>query len=329
MEKLIIKNIFGVFIPIPLMLSNYIAVFLVVLFAGANAETGGTQLIQALNAGIVRMAYSGEWWTHTHSYAEASGIVPSDEFYYFIENFYPDPAYYPFPANPIGKLARIIADKKMTVANIAPGVPIRILLPGEVGNPRDIFLQTIVASMAEYYNISEGITLEYRSDSPPSNDYNLFRTSNRTGSPHYDILDCIASIGGLYKDPITKIQSPRERTYLYTFPVLANVFQGYVQKHSIWYTAEQMKMEMLAGANVTVCVGANNNNIAATTFVGPSVTFVKLGGDVELDCMTKLLAGEVDVFFSEFPTKRQNWLSLTRIVRFNKLGPTAYWTSDD
>jgi hypothetical protein len=306
----------------------------VLLFLGAligcvvsQQVTGSQQLISAINAALAIMGENGEWWTVSQRYAMESGQV-FDEYYYFIETYYPMSQYQPFPTNATGKLARILENKLVTVTQINTQIPVRRVEASDMPSGKDAMLHTIMQHIAQHYGVTDGIAIEYHAYMPPSNDWNLYRTTLGPRSTREDLADAIMSIGGLYTDPITKISKLRTDGFLHSYPVLSNFFVAWVHKHSQWFTADQLKTAIVNGANITVCINGNNGNIATTTFNGPNIRLVKFTSNVEAQCTTKLIDGEVDVFFSEYPPKRADWLSHIKAVRFNKLSPTAYFTAD-
>ena len=310
-------------------LMSMMALFVVLSMVGlaTATESGGVQLKKAMDAGIVEISQDGTWWDLASAYALELGCEP-DEFFYFIETFYPDSQYYPYPEVPIGMLARILAEKRIYVNQINPGVPVRVLGPNDIGTAKDAILQAILARIAAHYGVEGGITIEWHARMPPSNDWNLFHTSNEAGADQEDLTDCIISIGGIYVHPITGEEGPRPDYFLHTVPILSNAFQTYVPKRSMWSDAAQMKQIIHSGRNVTICMNRNNGNVARSTFQGDGVTFHKVTGDVEAQCMELLLNGEVDIFFSEYIVHEPSWRARSRIIRFNKAAPTAYWMSD-
>jgi ABC-type amino acid transport substrate-binding protein len=254
---------------------------------GEEPAVGGQQqLVDALDAAFVRMLDSGEWRTIVAADPVAGPLVVN------IADCYPrifddDVEIYPFPENPTGLLADILANKQIRVGSYrVDDVPGTFHIFDDVN---ELIMRAIIDELGNGYGLDNGsIEIVHVDVFPPSSN----RLYNMLNSGKFDITNFNAALGA------TALDQRRRKLALFTCSIFGTHWYIHVKESSAYQTMD----DVVADTNAKICVGQLSSRLSEDFFKNAQSIDKQFEDDDLVVCSNGVDDGTYDAYLHFDPT---------------------------
>ena len=259
---------------------------LTILLSGSGTAapptSGQDQLVDALDAAIVRIIDSGEL---------REIMKPVESYAVYISDCYPSLEETAYPGNPVGILAEILKNREIKVGTfITEGASgsYDIFLP-----INDAILEAVIAELSKGYNLDPPIEIKRVWMWPPSSNL-MFANLNR-GDFH--ISDLSGAIGGTAT--VSEESQRRRKISRFTCTIESSGWYLQVKEDSAYETFQ----DMVDDGTATVCCGMMSQRLAQAYFKDQTIKRITID-DLDL-CSDGVLAGTYAAYlhFDPAPVK--------------------------
>ncbi len=287
MKNKIRKQLFSIFASLVICFILAMLLQPVIVCGEEHSAQGKDQLVDALDAAIARVLDSGQWRTIMNSDPVVSPLVVN------IADCYPrivedETVIYPFPENPTGLLADILASKQIKVGTYTADEPGTFHIFDNV-NPA--LLQAIINELGAGYGIPPSpdpgaIQIVRVNVSPPSSSL-LF---NKLNNGDFDITDFNAALGA------TVNEKRRRKLARFTCTIFGTPWFLHVKDTSAYQTMD----DVLEDTGASVCAGMLSSRLSEDYF--KNQTIVKVFVDDLTVCSQGVSDGTYDAYLHFDPT---------------------------